>query len=757
MKRSVKVLFGACLSILFAQAVQGLADSPAGKSGASYTPRIYGPQDPVMAGARSILQGTVNNPAADTTPRDTQSSTSLVSLGDGRLVIAFNDSGSFEGAYQRQSGYAFSANNGASWSDGGTVPPVNGVTFFISPALAADPVAKLVYMATASTFAGKGLPVYRSSTGGQSWNAKAADGTGGTFAARQAFYPAIAVDAAAGSGQGNVFVCVLDNDNGHIYFTRSTNKGGSFTPAAGLDLGATSSVSCAVAVGPQHDVYVFTVQKPGAVHQLVMRRSTNRGVSFGPPVVVGNLLTPNTFASLALAGGMFNNFLPQVAINPDPLKPYLYVVYNDSPNAVSGPDNGNIYLVYSKDRGATWSAPVAVDASANDQFMPAIGFASKGNLMVTYNSRSQDTANSSFHRRARIGKLNSTGGVAFNPSFQLGPNTPNLQGQDAFAGLGHFENGYKDQVIGSGGKWMTSWADSRTGNAFHARQPDVRFAAIAAPVPSANLGVSVSTSSVIMTPLDARVIRARLTAAGGPANDVFLNVTAPKGMKIEPPGGLDCTVNGSFMGCSLGSIASGGARNVYFKVTADGTSGVRTVSAQVSTSSRDTTQSNNAASLAFAVLTGAGVTASYTTGNLAIPIPDVATTDVPIAVPDGGQVLDVKVAVRFDHSFDADVDMYLRDPAGQIVELSTDNGAGNDNYGSGANDCSGTPTVFDDDGPVAIGAGSPPFAGTYTPEAALAGFLGKPVDGNWILRIVDDTGGDAGIVGCVSLTITRKP
>ena len=79
------------------------------------------------------------------------------------------------------------------------------------------------------------------------------------------------------------------------------------------------------------------------------------------------------------------------------------------------------------------------------------------------------------------------------------------------------------------------------------------------------------------------------------------------------------------------------------------------------------------------------------------------------------------------------------DRAGDGQSRSLYRGAG-DNFGAGVNDCSGIPTVFDDSAPIAIGAGTAPFAGSFRPESPLAAFNGKPVNGVWVLRVVRFTG-----------------
>jgi subtilisin-like proprotein convertase family protein len=149
------------------------------------------------------------------------------------------------------------------------------------------------------------------------------------------------------------------------------------------------------------------------------------------------------------------------------------------------------------------------------------------------------------------------------------------------------------------------------------------------------------------------------------------------------------------------------------------------------------------------------VTSTYSTGNIAVPIADNSTVDVPLSVPSVGQVLKAQPLVRLNHAFDADVDMFLIDPSSHIVELSTDNGGSGDNFGSGANDCSGTPTTFNDSAATSITAGTAPFAGTFKPEGTLADLAGDPSGGTWKLRVTDDSAVDTGTVGCFKLKVTH--
>lgn len=150
----------------------------------------------------------------------------------------------------------------------------------------------------------------------------------------------------------------------------------------------------------------------------------------------------------------------------------------------------------------------------------------------------------------------------------------------------------------------------------------------------------------------------------------------------------------------------------------------------------------------------------YSSGNIATAIPDVSSVDIPINVPQSGAVADVNVRVRLNHTFDEDLTLTLIAPDGtQVVLAANEDNAtgGGDNYGTGANDCSGTPTIFDDAAATSITAADPPFAGTFKPESPLSAMNGKSVAGTWKLRVADGAALDTGTVGCVTLEITRQP
>lgn len=148
-------------------------------------------------------------------------------------------------------------------------------------------------------------------------------------------------------------------------------------------------------------------------------------------------------------------------------------------------------------------------------------------------------------------------------------------------------------------------------------------------------------------------------------------------------------------------------------------------------------------------------TTTFSSGPLGTPVGDNAAAASRIVLPKG-KIKDVNVLVRLTHGVVADVDLSLLPPVGAPLALSTDNGGAGNSYGAGANDCTGSFTVFDDSSPVAISAADAPFAGFFRPEHALAVLNGLEMKGPWWFLFTDDAGGNSGILGCWQLQVTYK-
>jgi hypothetical protein len=542
---------------------------------------------------RKILAGTVNNPGADATAQDTQSETTVVDLGGGKLVAAFNDSGSFLGGASHFTGYAFSSDNGKTWTDGGTLPASTDGDAG-DPNLAYRAASNSVFLATLGFNTGNTIQVFKSTDNGHTWGApvNAFPGIAGGDLDKEW----IAVDNFGGSGNGNIYACAT-NFGGveNIVFSRSTDGGATFGPSGAL-LISTGGQGCFVVVAPNHNVFVFYYRGTGGGGQggdnkLFVRRSTNQGVSFAGEAQVADLNTTTVNGGLQLNGGLRSNSFPHAAASASG---NLYAIFNDDPNLADTSDNGDVFYVSSTDNGATWSAKTRVPGDASkDQFFPTIAFAADSDrAMIGYYSRSQDPANFMFHRRGILAKVGAGGDLDFNNNdFQLAPNTPIVIGQDPVINTTYM--GDYDQIAGGTKYLSATWADNRLGDAFHVRQPDVRFAQVKPRAVSANLKVKLTASDTTINVGDKTTITATLSSTGGVANDVFINASPTNGLPIQKlsPGG-PCTLIDGFAGCSLGKIPDGGSTTVDITVKGQNT-GTRTFKVTGTTTSNDGTTGNN--------------------------------------------------------------------------------------------------------------------------------------------------------------------
>jgi len=150
------------------------------------------------------------------------------------------------------------------------------------------------------------------------------------------------------------------------------------------------------------------------------------------------------------------------------------------------------------------------------------------------------------------------------------------------------------------------------------------------------------------------------------------------------------------------------------------------------------------------------------------------TQNTPVAIPTGPAVVTSTVVVsgagtslgtltlltNLTHTFAADLDVTLQSPAGTIVTLTTDNGAGNDNVFNGtlwtdkANPGGQVPYVTNnglvtDHAYINLTTATP-----LVPEEAMAAFNGQDPNGTWTMTISDDLAGDGGSLDSWTLNVT---
>jgi uncharacterized repeat protein (TIGR01451 family) len=163
--------------------------------------------------------------------------------------------------------------------------------------------------------------------------------------------------------------------------------------------------------------------------------------------------------------------------------------------------------------------------------------------------------------------------------------------------------------------------------------------------------------------------------------------------------------------------------------------------------------------------TGCGpVTTNFTQSTpVAIPTGPAVVTSTVVVSGAGPYLFDLDLTTNITHTFAADLDVTLTSPAGTVVTLTTDNGAGNDNVFNG--------TLWDDD---ANPAGQVPYttnnglvtdqayvnltlASPLVPEEAMGAFIGEDPNGTWTITISDDLAGDGGSLDSWSLAVTTFP
>src|SRR5262245_47871607 len=148
---------------------------------------------------------------------------------------------------------------------------------------------------------------------------------------------------------------------------------------------------------------------------------------------------------------------------------------------------------------------------------------------------------------------------------------------------------------------------------------------------------------------------------------------------------------------------------------------------------------------------------NYSSGNIAVPLAFLTTVEIPFNVNDVGILGDVNVKVRLNYNNDAALEMTLIGPDGTSVALVRRGSAAGQNFGAGANDCSGVHTVFDDSASTPIGQGTAPFAGSFKPDSPLSAFNGRQRNGIWTLRLTGVVlAFNFGTLGCVQLEIASQ-
>ena len=142
------------------------------------------------------------------------------------------------------------------------------------------------------------------------------------------------------------------------------------------------------------------------------------------------------------------------------------------------------------------------------------------------------------------------------------------------------------------------------------------------------------------------------------------------------------------------------------------------------------------------------------------------SSDVPAPIPDGGSIISANtitnqgtlvglaVSLRLDHEWVGDLQIDLEHPDGTRVALVNPNGNGGQDFGTGNCDTAETRTRFVDNAASSLSAGVAPFVGAFRPATTLSNLYGKPIEGEWRLRVADTSIEDTGTLYCWAMTAT---
>jgi hypothetical protein len=305
----------------------------------------------------------------------------------GRIVAAWRDfRRGVSNPTNRQVGYSYSTNRGATWSvstllDSTLLP---GFPRNSDPVVAVDTAGNF-YIAVVCIGNSGGLGVYKSTDGGVTFpNAYLVANSGSEDKEW------MESDRVPGSPFINNLYMSWTRFSGNtgIKLATSSNAGLSWTDAVSVSDQISGVQGSDIAVGLNGEIYVTWLDVNSSDDVIKFDKSTNAGASFGTDVNIAGGPTPNIPISSS------NVTFPSIAadITDGPRRGYIYVVWCDARNG--DPD---IFLTRSTNRGVNWSSPVRVNndpvGNGKLQCWPWIEVDDKGNIAILYYSSQNTSAN----------------------------------------------------------------------------------------------------------------------------------------------------------------------------------------------------------------------------------------------------------------------------------------------------------------------------------------------------------------------------
>jgi hypothetical protein len=353
----------------------------------------------------------VNEPAQDTTqPDQTTQSEPMIAVAGSHVAVGYNDSqqtGLFLTAGSDLAGYFYSADGGASFTDGGTIPNTPEFVNLSDPWLASTRAGDMYYSELSYDLLNINLDVTvaRSADGGKTWGPPVpvyrppftifytgdkpalAAGPDPVIKTRDDLYTAwddFSLDSTTGQFFAGLPVA-HSTDGGATWqlvyakrFNLTNVTGCSFTQFIGATPIADPATGTLYVVAEK-----LAVNDPNCVGTPPVRsewiyRSTDGGKTFGPGLKIATATGAVPGGALFLGPGKYMRDLelPAIALRGNA----IYVAWNDG---AGGPSH--IRLATSTDDGQTWSARFVTSGPADD-VQPALS-ADGGGIHLLYYHR----------------------------------------------------------------------------------------------------------------------------------------------------------------------------------------------------------------------------------------------------------------------------------------------------------------------------------------------------------------------------------
>jgi hypothetical protein len=405
----------------------------------------------------------------------TQSETSIaINPNTGAICSTYNDSYHYHIQLQGYIGFSRSIDGGASFQDGGVMPPDGGGRSRGDPSVvwrATDAHFYFTSIHENTTSYAYGLGLWRSTD-----DCATFQWVGLAHAGSSDDKEFMAVDNAPSSPYyGRLYVAWTDfAAGGYIRLVRSDN-GTSWS--APLTLSTSTSVQGAwPAVAPNGDVYVAWLRwTTGDLMSFEIVRSTNGGVSFTPVTNPrSNVVVPrDATASQQCGRDALNGRIrylpsPQIAIGPDGC---LHVAYSYDPDGYNVGDVVNSYYRRSCDQGTTWGPEVLLsdDGTLTDQFFPNIAVNADNVVAASWYDRRLDPGANLLFDRYRT--LSLDGGVTWQANERVSDVSSPVYINPQTSACYH---GDYDQLAVDAGSLYVQWSDDRVFFNGH-YDPDVWF------------------------------------------------------------------------------------------------------------------------------------------------------------------------------------------------------------------------------------------------------------------------------------------